>query len=388
MPRRGHNNRRQVEEEEDDDDDDDDEEDDEENDDDDDEDEEEEDDDDPLQHLPDYVLARVEKLHGLHAVRESIMDNYLIERAELEKKYESLLQPIYKERATIVQGINDDVDESLPNIVVTPPIENLAVTDSTTTATKADNDIVVDTTAVTTTAAAMGGNEEEERLKGIPQFWACTMTRIETIGELLMVDDLGCLDYLIDITCTTHDNGKGFTLTFYFSPDNIYFTNPTLTKTYTVPNILISDEPIIKEVKGCTIFWKTGMSLTHKTVKKKQRGKGKNAGQVRSVSKQEEKESFFHWFKTPEMPTSMDDMDEEEAEHLEEVFENDFEVAQAFRNFIVPNAVQWFTGKVRAFLYLLSLHACSCGKIFYKMFSSTHFLFYIFVRPRKDSWNK
>jgi nucleosome assembly protein 1-like 1 len=357
MPRRGHNNRRRVEEEEDDDDDDDEEEeDDEEIENDEDDDEDEDDDDDPLQHLPDYVLARVEKLQGLHAVRESIMDNYLIERAELEKKYESLLQPIYKERSTIVQGIHDDVDESVPNIATTttpPSIENLAVTDNTV----AEEEIIVDATATT----AMDGEEEEERLKGVPQFWACTMTRIETIGELVTVDDLGCLDYLIDITCMTHDDGKGFTLTFYFSPDNTYFTNPTLTKTYIVPNILISDEPIIKEVKGCTIFWKTGMSLTHKTVKKKQRGKGRNAGQVRSVTKQEEKESFFHWFTTPEMPTSVDDMDEEEAEHLEEVFENDFEIAQAFRNFIVPNAVQWFTGQVRA--SSCCYYAGSCRKV-------------------------
>ena len=359
MPRRGHNNRRHVEE--DDDDDDEDEETDEEieDEDDDGDEDDDEDDDDPLQHLPDYVIARVEKLQGLHTVRESIMDNYLIERAELEKKYESLLQPIYKDRSMIVQGINDDVNESLPNIA-TPPIENLTVKDGTTATDTAEDEIIVDGTTTTGTANAAEENKDdegEERLKGIPQFWACTMTRIETIGELLMVDDLGCLDYLIDITCATHDDGKGFTLTFYFSPNNTYFTNPTLTKSYIVPNLLISDEPIIKEVKGCTIFWKTGMSLTHKTVKKKQRGKGKNAGQVRSVSKQEEKESFFHWFATPEMPTSMDDMDEEEAEHLEEVFENDFEIAQAFRCYIVPNAVQWFTGQVRA-------HCCCCQRWF------------------------
>ena len=289
------------------------------------------------------------------------MGNYLIERAELERKYESLLQPIYQERAAIVQGIHDDdvVDGEtvVPNrdaAVVPPPIDKLAVTDSVTTATAdgvadtpsaaaaVENDIMVDATD-----NGGGGGGEEERLKGIPQFWACAMTRIETIGELLTVDDLGCLDYLMDITSTTHDDGKGFTLTFHFSPNNTYFTNPTLTKTYIVPNMLISDEPMIAEVKGCTIFWKTGMSLTHKTVKKKQRGKGRNAGQVRSVSKQEETESFFHWFATPEIPTSMDDMDEEEAEHLEEVFENDFEIAQAFRSYIVPNAVQWFTGQVR-----------------------------------------
>jgi nucleosome assembly protein 1-like 1 len=367
MPRRGQNNRRRVEEDDDDDDDDDDEEEEEvdEEIEDDDDDDDEEDEDDPLQHLPDYVIARVEKLQALHTVRESIMENYLIERAELEKKYEALLEPIYKDRSMIVEGIHDDVNESLPNIPTTdtpppppppPPIENLTVTDGTTTSTTntGEDEIIVDASLPTaamvsdaTTNEHKNDEQGEERLKGIPQFWACAMTRIEPIGELLTVDDLGCLDYLMDITSTTHEDGKGFTLTFHFSPNNPYFTNPTLTKSYIVPNLLISDEPIIKEVKGCTIYWKTGMSLTHKIVKKKQRGKGRNAGQVRSVTKQEEKESFFHWFATPDMPTSMDDMDEEEAEQLEETFENDYEIAQAFRCNIVPNAVLWFTGQVR-----------------------------------------
>jgi nucleosome assembly protein 1-like 1 len=299
----------------------------------------EEEEEDPLAHLPDYVMARVAQLQALHTVRDTIMEDYLKERAMLEKKYETLLQPIYADRASIIQGTKDVDDDNTTATKkdvsiqeITAPMENIAVID--------------DPAAVPVDQSNMDGEMDTvDRVQGIPQFWACAMTRLETVGELLTVEDLDCLEYLMNISCSEHEDGKGFTLSFAFAP-NEYFSNTTLTKTYMVPNILISDEPILKEVKGETIYWKTGKSLTHKTVKKKQRGKGRYAGQVRSVSKQEEKESFFHWFTTPAMPTSMDDMDEEEAEQLEELFESDFEIAQAFRCNIIPNAVLWFSGQV------------------------------------------
>jgi hypothetical protein len=67
---------------------------------------------------------------------------------------------------------------------------------------------------------------------------------------------------------------------------------------------------------------------------------------VRTVAKTERKESFFHWFDPPEMPP-MDTMDEEEADRLEEEFDSDYEIAQAFRNHVIPKAVLWFSGEVR-----------------------------------------
>jgi nucleosome assembly protein 1-like 1 len=80
-------------------------------------------------------------------------------------------------------------------------------------------------------------------------------------------------------------------------------------------------------------------------VKKKQRGKGKHAGQVRTVHKREELDSFFKWFEPPDMPP-MESMDEDGAEELEEIFEEDFDLAMAFRTQIIPKAVLWFTGEV------------------------------------------
>lgn len=170
------------------------------------------------------------------------------------------------------------------------------------------------------------------------------MTHNETTGELITEDDVDCLESLTNITCHDREDGKGFTLTFYFAP-NEYFTNSTLTKAYNVPNLLLSDEPLLKGVTGTKVEWKSDeRALTYRMVKKKQRGKGKNAGQVRTVTKKEDLESFFKWFEPPDMP-SMDDIDEEEAERLEELFDDDYEVAEAFRSHVIPRAVLWFTGQ-------------------------------------------
>lgn len=131
---------------------------------------------------------------------------------------------------------------------------------------------------------------------------------------------------------------------FHFSP-NEYFENSVLTKKYEVPNLLLADEPILKDVEGCEIIWKEGKSLTYREVIKQQRGTGKNAGQVRTVKKKEKVESFFNFFTPPTMP-SLETMNETEAAMLEQTFDEDYDIAQAFRSHIIPKAVLWFTGEV------------------------------------------
>jgi len=279
-------------------------------------DEEDEDEEDPLAHLPGYILARVEKLKDLNEERESIMATYLEERAALEKKYQDLCKPLYEERAAIVAGEKDDeiAKEVQANTGAHPD--------------------------------AAQPDTSEPAVKGIPQFWVASMTNYDEVGEALSEHDIDCLEKLENVTCVDDDDGMGFTLRFHFAP-NDYFHDTILTKQYKVPNLLLSDEPILKNVSGCKIQWKKDKSLTFHDVKKKQRGKGKNAGQVRTVSKSEQRESFFHWFDPAEMPP-MNELDEEEAERLEETFDADYEIAQAFRCHVIPRAVLWFSGEVRA----------------------------------------
>ena len=71
-----------------------------------------------------------------------------------------------------------------------------------------------------------------------------------------------------------------------------------LIKRYEVPNLLLDDEPILKNVTGCNIHWEEGRSLTYMDVNKKQISKsGRRVGQTRTVNKRERNDSLFHFFR-------------------------------------------------------------------------------------------
>lgn len=267
-------------------------------------------DDDSGQEMPIYLQHRIDKLTELHEEREKTMKEYLKERAALEAKYHELTKPLYDKRADIIIG-------------------------------KLDEEIAKDSEGESSESQDGPG----EKVSGIPQFWVCAMGHMEVVGGLIAEQDVDCLEHLQNITCENDENGEGFTLSFHFGP-NDYFENTVLTKKYEVPNLLLADEPILKNVEGCEIKWKSGNPLTYREVSKQQRGTGKNAGQIRTVTKKEKSESFFHFFTPPKLPTNIEGMNEEEAERLEGVFDEDYDIAQAFRSHIIPKAVLWFTGQV------------------------------------------
>jgi len=259
------------------------------------------------ENLPQYIKHRVEKLKEIINEREELMKDYLEERARLEAKYQRLAQPIYKKRKAVVSGQMDD------------DIKNH----------HGENNYIFD-------------DDKHPKEKGIPQFWACAINQMPVTEGIVSEKDFECLEYLEDIRCFNYENGEGFRLEFHFA-SNKYFENSILTKTYDVPNLLLGDEPILKNVEGCVIKWKPTKSLTHIETTKQQREKGGDDGQVRMVTKKERCDSFFHFFTPPKMP-SLDITDEQEAIRIETTFDEDYDVAQAFRSHIVPNATMWFSG--------------------------------------------
>lgn len=268
--------------------------------------------------LPAKVRQRVEKLKEFNTSRAEIMSDYLSERAALEKKYADLCEPLFAKRVDVVTGRMDAEINAKMNI---------------------------DDEKAEKPPAQANEDDDDDNLVGIPQFWVCAMGNMTAIAEMISERDVDCLAHLINITCEDFLDGKGFTLNFYFD-ENDYFSNSVLTKTYEIPNLLLDDEPVLKNVKGCAIKWKDpARALTYQLVTKKQRAKrGKHAGQIRTVTREEKCESFFHFFQPPKMP-SMEDMNEEEADIIEELFDEDYEIAQAFRNHLIPKAVMWFTGE-------------------------------------------
>lgn len=301
------------------------------------EDEEDDDETDFMSMLPTSVRHRVEKLMNLNTERDFIIQEYLVERSALEHKYANICKGLYDMRVEIINGSQDETiaDE----VKIQNRKESSIVDHNPYESNQNKNESNPDNSSSTL-------NEEDNQgvLVGVPEFWYCSMRNIETIAELITERDSECLLNLEDISSEDFLDGKGFTLKFKFNDHNPFFYNKVLTKRYEVPNLLLDDEPMLKNVVGCGIQWKPNMCLTEKEVIKKQRSKsGKRAGQIRTTTKKERTDSFFHFFSPIPIPTS--DMDEDEADAFEEALEHDYDVAQSFRSFIIPKAVMWFTGE-------------------------------------------
>ena len=174
---------------------------------------------------------------------------------------------------------------------------------------------------------------EDKVVKGIPEFWltvfknAFTNTRM-TAG--LQEADYPILTKLKDITVTFNESPMGFTLHFYFEP-NDYFSNGVLTKEYEMKCEPSEEDPLsfegpeIFRCKGCMINWKE--PLLRKEVKKA---------------------SFFDFFDPPKIPDPKVDVDP----ITQDLLLADFAIGQYFRDMIIPKAVLFFTGEIGAELDL------------------------------------
>lgn len=83
-------------------------------------------------------------------------------------------------------------------------------------------------------------------------------------------------------------------------------------------------------------------------VKKKQKAKGgKNKGQVRTITKQVPKPSFFHFFKVPEQPSEEEEEEEENEEEgrINLTPDEDYDVGHMIRTAVIPNGILYFVGE-------------------------------------------
>merc|ERR1719273_473216 len=187
---------------------------------------------------------------------------------------------------------------------------------------------------------------DEKDIKGVPEFWLTIFKNVDMLQEMVQEADEPVLSKLTDITVTFSETPMGFTLHFYFAP-NDYFTNSVLTREYEMKCEPSEDDPFgfegpeIFKCKGSKINWKEpGKDLTLKTVKKKQKHKSK--GNVRTITKQVKSDSFFNFFDPP--PIS-DNPDEDIDPETQDLLTADFEIGHYIRDRIIPRAVLYFTGE-------------------------------------------
>merc|ERR1712018_851342 len=262
--------------------------------------------------LPAPVKRRLKALKKIQLESTKIEAKFYEEVHKLECKYHELYKPLYEQRVKITKGDyepnddecewpSDEEDEDLPEEVK----EKMMVEDE-----KAKKDV-----------------EEGKDVKGVPEFWLTIFKNVDMLQEMVQEYDEPVLQKLTDITVTFSEAPMGFTLHFYFAP-NDYFSNTVLTKEYEMKCEPSEDDPFsfegpeIFKCKGCTINWKEpGKNLTVKTVKKKQKHKSK--GNVRTITKQVKNDSFFNFFDPP--PIS-DDPDADVDPETQDLLTADFEI--------------------------------------------------------------
>ncbi|XP_074275330.1 nucleosome assembly protein 1;2-like isoform X2 [Silene latifolia] len=263
-----------------------------------------------LENLSPNVSKRVEVLKQIQSEHDELEAKFFEERRALENKYQKLYQPLYTKRYDIVNG-------------------------------------VVEVDGVSNEPAEQGEDKLAQE-KGVPDFWLTAMKSNEVLAESIQEQDEEALKYLKDIkwyrvTVPKDDNKKGeategFKLEFFFDP-NPYFKNSVLTKTYFM---IDEDEPLLEKAIGTEIEWLPGKCLTEKILKKKPKRGSKN---TKPITKTETVDSFFNFFSPPEVPDEDEEIEEEAAEELQSLMEQDYDIGSAIREKIIPHAVSWFTGE-------------------------------------------
>ncbi|XP_034032779.1 nucleosome assembly protein 1-like 4a isoform X1 [Thalassophryne amazonica] len=280
--------------------------------------------------LPKAVKRRVHALKRLQVQYANIEAQFYEEVHELERKYAALYQPLFDQRQEIVAGTVEPTDEECEWNSDREEEDELAE-------------------EIKEKAAIEDVKKEEavpmEEPKGIPEFWLTIFKRVDMLSDLLQEHDEPILKHLKDIQVKFSEPGQpmSFTLEFHFEP-NGYFNNAILTKVYKMKSEPDASEPFsfegpeIIDCEGCKIDWHKGKDVTVKTIKKKQKHKGR--GTVRTVTKQVPNDSFFNFF-SPVKVLPDAEMDEDS----EYTIATDFEIGHFFRERIIPRAVLYFTGE-------------------------------------------
>merc|ERR1712012_438452 len=281
--------------------------------------------------LPTPVKRRLKALKKIQLESTKIEAKFYEEVHKLECKYHELYQPLYQKRSTITKGEYEPNDDECQW-----PSDD-----------EDDEDLASDMKDKAKIEDEKTKNDADEKdVKGVPDFWLTIFKNVDMLQEMVQEADEPLLSKLTDITVTFSETPMGFTLHFYFAP-NDYFSNTVLTKEYEMKCEPSEDDPFsfegpeIFKCKGCTINWKEpGKNLTVKTVKKKQ--KHKNKGNVRTITKQVKSDSFFNFFDPP--PIS-DDPDADVDPETQDLLTADFEIGHYIRDRIIPRAVLYFTGE-------------------------------------------
>jgi nucleosome assembly protein 1-like 1 len=267
-----------------------------------------------LAEYPAATRLRLTALVQNHEERQSVDEQFRLERAELEKKFAAKYSPINGARAGIIDGSTAVEGEEAATADAQDDEE--------------DGDVA---------------GESNPSQKGVPGFWLSAFSNCPSLEDHITERDREALSYLQDVTCADREGSTGFTITLTFDAANPFFANAALTKTYVIPNMGEGDEPMLEDLQGTEIEWRDAAhNLCEVEKKKKQKSKAKKGkpAQTRVVTVTEKTDSFFQFFSPVELPDDEEEMEEE----LMDQIDGDFRIGLTIRDKVVPHAVMWFLG--------------------------------------------
>uniref|UniRef100_A0A8C5VXZ7 Nucleosome assembly protein 1-like 1 n=1 Tax=Microcebus murinus TaxID=30608 RepID=A0A8C5VXZ7_MICMU len=253
--------------------------------------------------LPRVAKRRVNVLKNLQVKCAQIEAKFYEEVHDLERKYGAPYQPLLDKRFEIINAVYEPTEEECEW--------------------KPDED-----DEISEELKRRKKDEEKEDPKGIPEFWLTVLKNVDLLSEMVREHDEPILNFVLE---------------FHFEP-NEYFTNEVLTETYRMgsepddSDPFSFDGPEIMGCTGCQIDWEKGKNVTLKTIKKKQKHKGR--GPVRTVTETVSNDSFFSLCAHPEVPKSEDLEDGAEA-----IPAADSETGHFLRERTIPRSVLYLTGE-------------------------------------------
>ncbi|KAJ2557981.1 histone chaperone [Coemansia sp. RSA 1933] len=279
-----------------------------------------------VESLPKAVRERVDVLKYLQQQHLAIDKKLHLEIYELEKKYSKLYAPLYDRRNALVHGEAEPTDQEKAEAAKIAEEE------------KEDE---LEASGIEEEKEDENDDEDEdEDVSGIPEFWLTALKNHPNFEELITERDEEALKLLRDIRLVYLDESPGFRLEFVFG-ENPFFTNAVLTKTYVYDQDDVDGTLEFSHAQGSEIDWKPDQDLSVTVETKKQRHKTTN--RTRVVKKTVPAQTFFSFFTTVEEPESDDES--ELAEETRDRITLDYELADDLKEKLVPNAVDWFTGK-------------------------------------------
>merc|ERR1712018_1023866 len=155
--------------------------------------------------LPAPVKRRLKALKKIQLESTKIEAKFYEEVHKLECKYHEMYKPLYEKRAKITKGEHEPNDDECE----WPSDEE----------DEELSDEMKDKAKL----------EDEKDIKGVPEFWLTIFKNVDMLQEMVQEYDEPVLQKFTDITVTFSEAPMGFTLHFYFAP-NDYFSNTVLTK--------------------------------------------------------------------------------------------------------------------------------------------------------------